>query len=508
MKKLFLWIGMVMAVSSLQADPLKIGWASRDVSTTEPVGIRGQFYLRISEGILDPLSVTALVIDNGKDNVIFLSCDAAGIHRFLMDMIRERVAKKAPEIPVGKIVFNATHTHSGGDLYENPDLFPCDVKRMPGKEYQALFADRAAEAVAEAWKNRAPGGVAWGYGYAVVGHSRRSLYLDDTSRRPGNVSKPGFMANGHCIMYGNTNDDKFAGYEAGADPFVNLLYTFDAKNRLTGAIINVPCPSQCSESISRLSADFWNDVRLEIRRKHGDIFLLLQSAAAGDLAPRILHYKAAQERRLRLKYGEKDEYREQRARKDIAERISEAFDEVYSWAKKDIRTDLPLKHSVSTVQLSRWLVTPEEVKTEKEQAEQFKDNPFAVTGTPLERLRHDSALASRRSRFQRIIDRYDLQKKEPKLPMEMHVVRIGDIAFATNRFELYMDYMHRIQARSPFEQTFVVQLAGDGGGSYLPTERGKENRGYSANHYSCQVSPEGGQELVEETVKILKELAK
>jgi hypothetical protein len=68
--------------------------------------------------------------------------------------------------------------------------------------------------------------------------------------------------------------------------------------------------------------------------------------------------------------------------------------------------------------------------------------------------------------------------------------------------------MHRIQARSPFEQTFIVQLAGDGGGSYLPTKRGKENRGYSANHYSCKVSPKGGQELVDETVKILKKLAK
>jgi len=32
--------------------------------------------------------------------------------------------------------------------------------------------------------------------------------------------------------------------------------------------------------------------------------------------------------------------------------------------------------------------------------------------------------------------------------MELHVVCLGDIAFTTNRFELYMDYMHRIQARS------------------------------------------------------------
>jgi hypothetical protein len=508
MKKLFnlMWVGIMAC--SLNASPLKVGWASRDISTTEPVGIRGQFYLRLSEGILDPLTVTALAIENGRDSVIFLSCDAISIRQFLMKMIRKRVATKNSKIPVNKIIFNATHTHTGGDIYNITDSFPCKLNRMPAKDYQAFFLDQAVEAVVEAWNKRSYGGVAWGYGYAVVGHSRRSLYLDDTARRPKHISKPGFMVNGHCIMYGKTNDDKFAGYEAGADPFINLLYTFDANNKLTGAIINVPCPSQCSETVPKLSADFWHDVRLAIRQKHGDIFILPQSAAAGDLAPRILHYKAAQERRFRLKYGGNDEYRGQRARKDIAERISNAFDEVYSWAKKDIRKDLPLKHSVSTVLLSKWLITTEELETEKKLAEQFKDKKFADKGTPLKRLYHDSVLASRRSRFQQIINRYEQQKKEPKLPMEMHVVRIGDIAFATNRFELYIDYMHRIQARSPFEQTFIVQLAGDGGGSYLPTKRGKENRGYSANHYSCKVSPKGGQELVDETVKILKKLAK
>jgi len=67
--------------------------------------------------------------------------------------------------------------------------------------------------------------------------------------------------------------------------------------------------------------------------------------------------------------------------------------------------------------------------------------------------------------------------------------------------------MHRIQARSPFEQTFVVQLAGqpgNEGGSYLCTERGAWGRGYSASMFCNLVSPQGGQELVEETVKILK----
>ncbi len=93
--------------------------------------------------------------------------------------------------------------------------------------------------------------------------------------------------------------------------------------------------------------------------------------------------------------------------------------------------------------------------------------------------------------------------------MELHVLKLGDIAFATNRFELYVDYQHRIQARSPFEQTFIVQLAGQPGaegGSYLATERAVKNKGYGAILSSNLVSPAGGQELVDETVAVLNEI--
>ena len=43
---------------------LKIGWASRDISTNQPVDIPGQFHIRVSKGVLDPITTTALVIDN------------------------------------------------------------------------------------------------------------------------------------------------------------------------------------------------------------------------------------------------------------------------------------------------------------------------------------------------------------------------------------------------------------------------------------------------------------
>ncbi|NLB54216.1 MAG: hypothetical protein GX811_00335 [Lentisphaerae bacterium] len=503
---------------------LKIGWASRDISTDKPVLIPGQFHARVSEGVFDPVTLTVLVIENGADSVIFMSGDVVVFRSHMLETIRSKVAKLNPEIPVEKILINATHTHTGPDTYgEKPNMVGIGsttpgaseishegIEIASSGEYYEYFSDSAASAICEAWDKRQSGGIAYGYGFAVVAHSRRTVYFDDLSKRPGAIKNSTHGVNGCASMYGNTNDPNFSHYEAGSDPFINLLYTFDAAGKLTGAIVNVPCPSQNSEGERKLSASFWNETREAIRAKHGDIFILAQSAAGGDLSPRILHYKAAEQRRYALKYGtDPAPISEYYRRKDMAERIAVACDAVLDWAKKDIKTALPVTHLVKTVQLSKRLISDEEAQAEQVQLDNLLKTEFKKDGTPQERLFHDSVLLASRNRCRRVIKRYEEQKDKPKLPMELHVVAIGEIAFASNRFELFMDFMHRIQARSPFTQTFVVQLAGvpgDDGGTYLATERADKGRGYSASHYCNIVSPEGGQELVEETLDGLKEI--
>ena len=504
---------------------LLIGWASRDVSTKKPVNIPGQFHMRISQGIMDPVTMTTLVIDNGSDSVIFLSLDLVVIRAGLLDQVRSKVKAMNPEIPVLKILMNATHTHTGPSHYSDKasawttgsstpqvDSVPRDgVDIASSDEYRDYLSTQAAEAICEAYQKRSPGAVGYGYGYAVVGHSRRVVYFDDLSKRPQEKAS-GFRVNGKAQMYGNTNDPKFSHYEAGADHFVNLLFTFDTNKKLTGAIVNVPSPSQNSEHRYMLSADYWHDTRQAIRKVHGDIFILPQCAAGGDISPRVLHYKQAQERRFQLKYGEPGKPaldKDLAERKDIAERIAACFTEVLSWAKKDLHTALPLQHVVKTVKLSKRMITEKEYDFAVKSLEPLMKEKFSTEGTPIERLSKNSQLVAQRARFQRIIHRYQTQKAEPRLPMEMHVLRLGDIAFASNRFELYMDYMHRIQARSPFLQTFVIQLAGvpgDDGGTYLATRRGAQGKGYSACLFCNQVSPAGGQQLVEQTVKTLQKL--
>lgn len=54
---------------------LKVGWDKREISCNEPVLLPGQMYMRVSEGIHDPLMATALCVDSGEDAVIFCTVD-------------------------------------------------------------------------------------------------------------------------------------------------------------------------------------------------------------------------------------------------------------------------------------------------------------------------------------------------------------------------------------------------------------------------------------------------
>ena len=506
---------------------VKIGWAKRSIAVPGPTAIAGQSHLRVSQGEYGPVLVSALAISNAQDAAIFVSADVVSVRGKVYNDAIELLKKEAPSIPVDKIIVGATHTHAGPSTNVHITDYPNKVEILPYEKSQSFISRQIVDAVKEAWTKRAPGSIAYGYGFATTGHSRRSTYLIDISTRY--KSSPGFAINGHGMMYGFSNDDQFAGYEAGTDTFINLLYTFDAKGKLSGAIVNVPCPSQTMEGAWMYYASFWQNVREKLAAKYGDVGLICQAAAAGDLSPRQLHYNDAEYRRYQLKYPEliekykknpmknpsvkvytpaheKGEIMEMMRSEDIANRIMSAFDEVLVWAKKDMQYAPELKHEVKTVELSRCLLTEQIIKQEQKNTQKYISVPYMSEGNKWDMLRFNSTLRSRKHKVEGILKRYHEEKTMPAFKTDIHVVRIGDVAFATNRFELFIDFMHRIQGRSPFMQTFIVQLVTDkyGVGSYLATERGEFNKGYSATPYSCQVSAKGGQELVEETVNMLK----
>jgi len=493
---------------------INIGWGRREISLDVPMSLPGQAYMRISEKVLDPMYITALCLEKDGQCVVFMSCDM--LSPMGLECVCDMVQARIPQFKGEWILPNGTHAHTGGARRETPEKTPDGKEIYSGEKYKAFVEQMATEAVCQAWESRKPGGVSYGYGYAVVGHQRRAVYFEDIGKR----QHPLVLApNGHGAMYGKTNDPLFSHFETGADHFVNALFTYDEGGALTGMLINVPCPSQTSEMFCMQTADYWNEVREGVKAEFGEqVYVLPQCAAAGDISPRILHYQAAQKRRMLLKYGadyenepdpkKKKFIKSMAERKDIAERILLAVKDIHSWAQKEILTEPVLKHRMELVPIHKRMVTEEEAQAARDKIRQLESLvPDRESMTDEEYRVAMSRYNSVRNRSVNALKRFEEQGGEdPYVHTTVHAVQVGEVAFASNRFEMYQDYMHRIQARSPFLQTFVVQLASFEGGRYLPTERGVKNKGYSAS-IACNLAGfEGGQELVEGTLRMLNEL--
>ena len=491
---------------------LKIGWASRDVSTNDPVGIGGQKYERISKGSYDPTTVTVLIMDDGKDQVIFISGDFTSITDELLREVRAAVGEKVSAVDVKKIIFNGTHTHTA-PRYQSKSVYdkaPHDLVRIdPPEKYRRFLVENIADAVKEAYENRAEGSFSYGYGTASVAFHRRSVYFNDQS---ANNELTTYAVNGHGVMYGKTNKSDFSGFEGAIDTNVYLLYTFDSRGKLTGAIVNVPCPSQCTGYQSFTSADYWHETRELIRAKHGNIYILPQCAASGDLSSRPLYGYEALDRKSRLKYADDPKAKDFKepfmyyTRRIIAENIAHAFDECLEWASNEKITDASIEHRAEILALDAWRVTEEEYELARRQYADFSEIPIKETDNPYADFVTNTELSGQLSRCEKVISRYE--EDADFVDTEVHVLKIGEIAFVSCPFELFLDYQHRIQGRSPFVQTFIVELAGSETKAmgYLATKRAAENKGYSAIMYSCRVSPDGGQKLVEKCLEYLKEI--
>ncbi len=465
------WAGVASAAE------LWIGAAQADITPDRPISLSGQFYNRISTNILSRCTANVLALEsreNGKpgDCAILVSLDVVSL-RDTQEEFKRYLAGRMPGFDTNKIFLAATHTHTGPTLAQTN--FNNYGNAMQPREYVPFMFERMGDAVIKAWESRKPGAVAWGLGHAVVGANRRVAY-----------------ANGTSVMYGKTNVPEFRGLEGWEDHAVDILYFFDGGRKLVATAITVPCPSQTAEHLHEVSADYWHNVREAIRGKHGrDVVVLGFCAPAGDQVPRPMLRNAAEERMLRL--------RKLSRLQELGRRIIVAFEETLAVAQDDIRVDVPFAHRVERFDV------PGRKLTEQEYAEAKKG--YA------DYLKKDDKIAEvygRKNWFKRTLDRYEAQQKaDPKGTIEMHVLRIGDVAIATNPFELFVDYAMRIHGRSPAGQTVLIQLASPvGTNGYLPSERAVAGGGYSAVPQSSQIGPEGGQVLVERTLSAIRALFK
>lgn len=453
------------------ATELHVGGATVSITPDQPVALAGQMNARIAKTVESEVTATALALesrdgDKVLDQAILVSCDLVAIREGILELARDRVKQRLDDFDVNKLVLNATHTHTAPVMREGNYELPQEGIIQP-KDYVEFLTTRIADAAVKAWTSREPGGAGWGMGHAVVAQNRRSVYAD-----------------GRATMYGRTNSTDFRGFEGYEDHAVDVLFFWTAEQELFATAINVACPSQEVESRKAVNADFWHTVRESLRAKYGeDLLVLGWTGAAGDQSPHLMFRKRAEERMRNLRGVTRLE--------ELSRRIVAAWEEAYAGAKQEIHSDPVLVHTVKPIELRVRQVTEAE---------------FSEAQSKVTTLSKDPAQRWRVRWEQAVVDRYQRQQSGEPDPykMELHAIRLGDVAIATNDFELFTDFGIQMKARSPALQTFVVQLCGPG--TYVPTAVAVRGGGYSAIVESSEVGPKGGQVLTDRTVEALKQL--
>ena len=493
---------------------LVIGWAEADLTPSKKVALAGQFAERISQYVEKPITATVMAVSNGADQMIMVSCDLIFTTANLVHAVRKNFENNTLGIDPQKIILSAIHTHTA-PVYPREDgavssatsrkllenFLGQDKKYVEkqnvsknddiasGQEVFEFLTSQITDAIIEAWSKKAPASFVNAFGRAPVGMCRRAVYSDGSAK-----------------MWGETNQASFERLEGGSDTGIELMYMFGQKGNLEGIVANLACPAQCVQHRLFISPDFWGEVKSLLREHFGkDIYLLPLCSAAGDQCPVDLIRWVEPEsdvndpnidRKHLLKRKADPSMFDIKGMKLTGKRIAREIIGVYEDGLDDCCDEYEFEHQVHMMKLPLRKVTPEQVKSaEKEICQYLKDKDGDVDYTDAAKLQVNLG----------VLSRAELQEKVNTHNTEVHIIKFGTVAIATNPFELFLDYGNQIKARSVAEQTFIVQLA-CGADGYLPTEKSELGGHYSAFVSSGLVGHIGGDMLVRQTLDAINSL--
>ena len=497
----------------------KLGWSESNITPSKKVSLVGQFAERISEYVEKPLTATALALENNGEQLVMVGCDLVGISWKLRDTVREKLAGNKIGLDPEKVIISAIHTHTGpgytgrgnstskltgkatsfralieaelpaGKKYVEAVDLDGNTEIATNEELLEFLSTGIANAALDAWAKRAPGSFSNAFGRAVVGLCRRTCYND-----------------GSAQMWGNSETAMFTELEGGNDSGIELMYVFDENKKLTGVVANLACPAQCVQHRLFVSPDFWGEAKMLLRKHFGeDLFLLPLCSAAGDQCPVDLVRWVEPESDVHdpnLKRNNPSPRKADPSMFDLAgmrkagKRIANEIIEVYNEGLDDPQTDPELVHEVHHFQLPLRRVTLTDVANARKAIREYiNDVPGDVDYNDAAHLQVHLG----------ILRRAELQELTNVVDTEVHVVKLGTIAIASNPFELFLNYGNQIKARSHAEQTFLIQLA-NGTEGYLPTEKAENGGHYSAFVSSGLVGHVGGDQLVRETLERINKL--
>lgn len=468
------------------AKGFRAGAATSNV--TPPLGTAIGVGEGASRHIHDELLVRCLALDDGQTKLVFAVVDNVSVPRGVFDEAK-RLIHEATGVPLANMMMSATHSHSvpnarGADPVDWNTAMPDDAIALaradpmgfsrPLHEYQRFLVRRIADGVRRALANLEPARIAWGSGQVPQHVFNRRTLLKEGKTAPNPYG-------GQDRVVTNKRDHPDRLKPAGpVNPEVYFISVQSTAGRPIALLANYWLHYVGGVGPGHISADYFGAFAESIRdllgagRQDPPFVGLLANGPCGDVNHLGWQGKPGQ------KYGPYEKIRI--VADDVARevlRVQRTLTHRDAVDLKAAQAELPLRMRRPTPAMleraRKILATPASASPA-----QSRDRDYAARTIGAERW-------------------------PETLSVPLQVFRIGTLAIAAVPFETFTETGLEIKAKSPFADTFTIELA-NGGFGYLPTPEQHELGSYETWLGPNRVEPEASRKIVARLVELFAEV--
>ncbi len=445
----------------------KAGAATSNITPPLGMEIVGNFAPRpIAAHVHDELHARCLVLDDGTTKLVFVVADIISLARDVWDEAKQKI-EAATGIPASNMMFSGTHTHSSVAALSN--------KGTALMNYRELLISRIVDGVRRALNNLEPARIAWGSGQLPQWVFNRRFLLKD-----GATEINPFGGRDRAVMNPGTGLRARLLEPAGpTNPEAYCLSVQAADGRQIALMANYWLHYVGGVPREHLSADYFGEFCRLIEKAlgseggHPPCVGILANGPCGDVNSADRSGKAAAVNhapyeKIKLVAG------------DLAAEVLRVHGTLkhQDW--------VPLKAAAEDLKLAARRPTPEMVERAKEVLARPKE------ATPIHR--HEVAYAQRTMTAHKAV--------QDTVSTVMQAFRIGDLGIAAIPFEVFTETGLEVKARSPFKDTFTIELA-NGSNGYLPTPAQHDLGGYETWLGTNRVEREASVKITEKILELL-----
>lgn len=403
-----------------------------------------------SMGIHDDLYAKAVVLDDGATKVAVVSCDLLNLDESSIASVREK-AQESTGIEGENIFISTTHTHSG------PLTSPLRGFGKLDREWVNVLEKKIAGAIFMANGRLREAGIGAGKGHAEINVNRRER-RDDR------------------IILG-TNPDGAIDYEVG------VIRIDDAERRPICIVVNYAChPVVLGGDNYLISADYPGYAMRLVEQVHGgDTVAMFLNGTTGDLNPIGRGTFQEAERSGTILGAE-------------AVKVAQTI---------DTSPDVELRMAKEKVKLRSGELPSED---EIEEIVRKRKNELEASGPQTYDMDREITLTWAQDALKMV----KLGKRSAIVPVEVQVLRLGEIMLVGIPGEVFVEIGLGIKAGSPFEYTFVAGYT-NGCIGYMPTKKAFHEGGYET-HFAYRlygiypVDQDVAEKMISSSLKLIDNL--